>query len=54
MNNIADVLLRKQFFNTPRVTKAEHFVDLVVSNSVPKTLKFHKSREATQNDVIFT
>ena len=54
MNNIADVLLRKQFFNTPRVTKAEHFVNFVVSNSVPKTLKFHKSREATQIDVILT
>ena len=52
MNNIADILSRKLFFGTPKVNEAEHFVNNVVSNSVPKTLKFHEIREATQNDEI--
>ena len=51
MNNIA-ILSRKPFFDTPRVNAAEHFVNYVVSNSVPKALKFHEIREATQNNQI--
>ena len=39
MNNIADILSRKPFFDTPKVHKAEHFLNYVVSNSIPKTLK---------------
>ena len=41
MNNIADILSRKPFFDTPKVNEAEHFVNYVVLNSAPKTLKFH-------------
>ena len=52
MNNIADVLSRILFFGTPKVNEAEHFVNNVVSNSIPKTLKFHEIREASQNDEI--
>ena len=47
LNNIADILSRKPFFDTPKVNEAEHFVNYVVSNSIPKTLTFHEIREAT-------
>ena len=52
LTNIADILSRKPFFDTPKVNEAEHFVNYVVSNSIPKTLTFHEIREATQNDQI--
>ena len=52
LNNIADILSRKPFFDTPKVNKAEHFVNYVVSNLIPKTLTFHEIQEATQNDQI--
>ena len=42
LNNIADILSRKPFFDTPKVNKAEHFVNYVVSNLIPKTLTFHE------------
>ena len=47
MNNIADILSRMPFFGTPKVNEAEDFVNNVVSNSIPKTFKFHEIREAT-------
>ena len=53
LNNIADVLSRKPFFDTPKINEAEYFVNYAVSNSIPKTLTFHEIREATQNDQIF-
>ena len=34
MNNIAQVLLRKPFFDTLKANEAEYFVDYVVSNQV--------------------
>ena len=52
LNNIANILSRKPFFDTPKVNEAEHFVNYVVSNSISKTLTFHEIREATQNDQI--
>ena len=52
LNNIADILSGKPFFDTPTVNEAEHFVNYVVSNSMPKTLTFHEIREATQNNHI--
>ena len=52
LTNIADILSRKPFFDTPKVNEAEHFVNYVVSNSISKTLTFHEIREATQNDQI--
>ena len=54
MNNIADILSRKPLFDTPKVNEGVHFVNYVVSNSIPKTLKFHEVRETTQNDEILT
>ena len=54
MNNIADILLRKSSFGTPKVNEAEHFINYVVLNSIPKSLKFHEIREAVQNDQILT
>ena len=54
MNNIADILLRKPFFDTPKVNGVEHFVNYVVSISVPKNLNFYQIQEATQNDKILT
>ena len=54
MNNIADILSRKQFFDTLKVSEVEHFVNYVVSNSIPKTLQFHETRETTQNNQILT
>ena len=39
MKNIADILSRKPSFDTPKVNEAEHFVNYVVSNSLPTTLK---------------
>ena len=47
LNNIADVLSRKPFFDTTKINEAEHFVNYTVSNSIPKTLTFHEIREAT-------
>ena len=44
--------MKKPFFDTPKVNEAEHFVNYVVLNSIPKTLKFHEIREAIQNDQI--
>ena len=41
MNNIADILLRKPFFDTPKVNEAEHFVNYVVLNSIP-FMKFER------------
>ena len=52
LNNIANILPRKPFFDTPKVNEAEHFVNYVVSNSISKTLTFHEIREATQNGQI--
>ena len=37
MNNISDILSRKPFFDTPKANEAEHFVNYVASNSLPKT-----------------
>ena len=54
MNNIADILSRKPFFQTPKVNEAEHFVNYVVSTSISKTLKFHEIPDATRNDQILT
>ena len=54
MNNIADILSRKPFFDTSKVNGAKHFVNYVISNSIPKTLKFHEIRETTQSDQIQT
>ena len=54
MNNIADILSRKPIFDTPKVSEAEHFVNYVVPNSIPKTLQFHEIRETTQNNQILT
>ena len=48
MNNIADILSR--IFDTTKVNETENFVNYVVSNSIPKTQKFHEIREAAQND----
>ena len=39
MNNIADILSRKPFFDTPKVNEAEYFVNYVVSSTIPKNLK---------------
>ena len=50
MSNIADIISRKPFFDTPKANEVEHFVTYVALNFVPKTLKFHEIREATQND----
>ena len=52
LSNVADILLRKSFFDTPKVNEAEHFVNHVVSNSIPKAYAFHDIQEATQNDKI--
>ena len=52
LNNIADILSRKPFFDTPKVNEAEHFVNYVFSNSIPETLTFHEIREATKSDQI--
>ena len=52
LNNIADILSRKPFFDPPNINEAAHFVSYVVSKSIPKTMTFHKIREATQNDQI--
>ena len=52
LNNIADILSRKPFFDPPNINEGEHFVSYVVSKSIPKTLTFHEIREATQNDQI--
>ena len=52
LNNIADILSRKPFFDIPKVNETEHFVNYVVSNSTPKTLTYHEIREATQNEQI--
>ena len=54
MNNIADILLRKSSFDTPKVNEAGHFINYIVLNSIPKSLKFHEIREAIQNDQILT
>ena len=40
LNNLADILSRKPFFDRSKVNEAEHFVNYVVSNSIPKTLIF--------------
>ena len=37
LNNIADILSRKPFIDTPKVNKAEPFVNYVASNSISKT-----------------
>ena len=47
LTNIADILSRKPFFDTPKVNETEHFVNYVVSNSIPKTLTFYEIREGT-------
>ena len=47
LNNNADVLSKKAFFDTTKINEAEHFVNYAVSNSIPKTLTFHEIREAT-------
>ena len=47
LNNIADILSRRPFFDTLKVNEAEHFVNYVVSKSIPKTLTFHEIRDAT-------
>ena len=52
LNNAADILSRKPFFDTPKVNEAEYFVNYVVSNLIPKTLTCHEIREAIQNDQI--
>ena len=54
INNAADILTKIPLFKAPGVTEAEHFVNYVLSNSIPKTLKLHEIREATQNDQIYT
>ena len=42
LNNIADILSRKTFFDTPKSNEDEHFVNYVVSNLTPKKLAFHE------------
>ena len=54
MKNIADILSESHFFNTPKKHEAEHSVNYIVSNSIPKTLKFYEIQEATQSDQILT
>ena len=46
--------IEKAIFDTPKANEAKHSVNYVVWNSIHKTLKFHKIREATQNGQILT
>ena len=52
LNNIADILSRKPFFDTTNVNEGELLVTYVVSNSIPKIMTFHECRGATQKDQI--
>ena len=38
--NIADILSRKPYFDPPKRNEAEHFINYVVTNAIPKTVTF--------------
>ena len=53
MNNIADILSRKPFFDKPKVNEAEHFVNYITSNFITKTLKFHPIQHFNVGSTLF-